>query len=637
MIQRPRLHDRLDAEVPLRLLRAPIGFGKTTLVQQWLDARDTRDEVVATVRVRPGGGDADSFWVAVTEALVDAGLPLPTLSQNRSWQSLAERMITAARVPLLLWIDNFENVTADSADHVLLDLLVHTPNVQLVVSLRGHRHFADHLLGDLDSMTVTPKELLFTPNETGQLLRMAGLELSQSDIDDMHEASGGWPEPTRTFALALTSTDSAQLRATGSQVAADWLQHRLLPEGTEAELVEFAMSTTLPDELTVGLAEALSEDPSAKLHLETLSEYGVLFRDLRQGEPVFRWPSAARGALHDTLVRRTPERLPELHARLARWHLDHEQSVDALRCAVKAGDSRLVVQVIERAWRELLMYHHQDLHDALVCVPVEHMVSSDRAMAVRDIWLGGSDDRLLASASLPSDDVALNKLARGTRVRDVLDTGLAVMTALRRRGRFDLASAQAEQLLKIAAIARDQRPEQTAELVPSVQLSAGQTLLLTGDFRESMPALHRAYDWSADSTFDYIEPDAAASLALSHAVDGRTDITESWLARYASSPQTSTWMEVGIRGKASAAQLLLALDRLDLDAARMHARSDPLDERLGMQEWWAFRIYAQARHALHTGTALDALDTVDGARTRFHAWIEHSAAGPLLAAAETDL
>jgi LuxR family maltose regulon positive regulatory protein len=211
------------------------------------------------------------------------------------------------------------------------------------------------------------------------------------------------------------------------------------------------------------------------------------------------------------------------------------------------------------------------------------------------------------------------------------------MTALRRRGRFDLASAQAEQLLKIAAIARDQRPEQTAELVPSVQLSAGQTLLLTGAFRDSMPALHRAYDWSADSTFDYIEPDAAASLALSHAIDGRTDITESWLARHASSPQTSTWMEVGIRGKASAAQLLLALDRLDLDAARMHARSDPLDERLGMQEWWAFRIYAQARHALHTGTALDALDTVDGARTRFHAWIEHSAAGPLLAAAETDL
>lgn len=637
LIERRRLENELDVEVPLTLLRAPMGFGKTTLVRQWIERSRASERIIAEVRVRPGGGDADSFWASIAEALSDAGLAMPALTQNRSWQSLAERMIASNRDPLLLWIDNFENVSIDMADQVLLDLVVHAPKLRLVVCVRGDRHFRDQLLGSVDWTAVTARELLFTLEETAQLMAETGFDLPESDIRDIHSASGGWPEPTCTFALRLATTDGADLVATGNQIAAEWLQQRLLPEGTEADLVALALTMSLPKEFSAELAEAVTGDPLARAHLTTLTEYGVLLAETRGGELIYHWPEAARRALKVTLRRRDPHRVPIMHARLAQWYLDRRQPGDALHHAMRADDPKLVVTVIERTWRGLLLAHHPELHEALVSTPLNVIATSARAWAVRDIWLGGPSDHLFTDAvtrTRPDE----HEPPRSDTIRDELDTKLAVLVALRRRGLFDQATIGANELLALTATARDTHPEQIADLVPSLQLVAGQTLLLADDPPGSLEPLQRAYDWAADAAFDYVGPDAAASLALSHAVQGRTGDAATWLRRYSAIPTPTSWMQPSIHGKAAAARLLAALDMLDLDSADGIVRDDPSDERIGVQEWWAFRVFARARHAMHAGTMLDALQTLDRDRRLFQRWTGNgSAASPLLAAAEADL
>jgi LuxR family maltose regulon positive regulatory protein len=637
LIERRRLEKELDVEVPLTLLRAPIGFGKTTLVRQWADRRTTTDRILAEVRVRPGGGDSDSFWASVVEALGDAGLAMPALTQNRSWQSLAERMITSNNNPLLLWIDNFENVTVDAADQVLLDLLVHTPMLRLIVCMRGERHFRDQLLGGLDWGAVTARELLFTVEETAQLMKAAGFDLSETDIRDIHTASGGWPEPTRMFALRFGTSEGADLVATGNQVAAEWLQQRLLPEDTEPDLVALALTMSLPKDFSAALAEAVTDDPAAGIRLKTLAQYGVLLVEARDGEPVYRWPEAARRALKTTLRQRDADRVPIVHARLASWYLDHRHAGDALHHAMRAHDPKLVVTVIEHAWRELLLAHQPELHEALLSTPLNVIATSARASAVRDIWLGGPGNPLLTDAEsrLP---LGTHEPAGNDSIRDTLDTRMAILVALRRRGLFDQATAKAIELLTLTAAARDSHPEQVTDLVPSIQLVAGQTLLLADDSPGSLEPLQRAYDWAADAAFDYVGPDAAASLALSHAVQGRLGDATNWLRRYGDTQAPTTWMQPSIRGKVAVAHVLVALDMLDLDSVEEIVRNDASDERIGVQEWWAFRLFARARYAVHVGTMLDALQAIDRDRTLFKRWAgEGSAAFPLLAAAEVDL
>jgi LuxR family maltose regulon positive regulatory protein len=64
LVSRERLLARLDVglERKLTLLCAPAGFGKTTLVRQWIADRGTRLPPVAWVSLDPGDNDPVRFW-----------------------------------------------------------------------------------------------------------------------------------------------------------------------------------------------------------------------------------------------------------------------------------------------------------------------------------------------------------------------------------------------------------------------------------------------------------------------------------------------------------------------------------------------------------------------------------------------
>lgn len=636
LTERDRLMSRLD-DHQIAVIRAPVGFGKTTLAAQWA-RRQPADRTIAWVRVGAHAGDVDSFWVSVVDALTDSGRPLPPLAQHRSPQALAARMI-AAGGPLTLIIDSFENINGNTVDRELLDLVTDTAAVRLIACLRSHRPFAPYLLDDRDATVITAQDLLFTLEETTDLFARFGLDPRVPYVEMVQEATAGWPEPTRTLARTVRDTHPlpVAMASLAGRVASDFLRHKLLPEIDRPELLEFAILTALPEEINGPIAELLTGEASATSYLKCLDGEGVLISITREGETLYRWPAAARQALLIEGERRFGERLPDLRARLARWYLAEGKPAAGLHLATAAGDHRLVVEILDQHWRELLMGHRDELHAALTATPVDALAASARALAVRDLWLPAPDDRILSVAALPADEFDLINLGRSEQAREILDTGLAVQVALRRRGRFDLAYSYAGSLLQIAATARAARPDTTLDLVPSVQLTAGQTFLLAGDLRGCREPLQHAYESAADSPLDYIRADAAASLALVHAVTGETGLARTWLDRYTSAPTPSTWLEPTISGKATVARLLMCLDRLALDEARILADAMPDSDRIAADEWWAFRLSAYMRLALHADPS-SGLDLLDHAPARHHTREARGGiATPLLAVAHADL
>jgi LuxR family maltose regulon positive regulatory protein len=620
------------------VLRAPIGFGKSTLLRQWLSQSALSMADVASVDVLPGGGDPTSFWAGVVDSLIDAGLPLPDLFPHRAPQALASRMLATAQAPLLLVVDRFENVAGDDLDQVLLDLIARNAQLRVVVALRSHRPFSLDRMDELSSVHIGAQELLFTASETAELFAAAGLDLAPEQVESLHAETAGWPEPTRAMALALQRAPAgSNPKRISAAVASDFLQLRVLPAARRADRLHLALVTSLLDSFSVELAERLTGE-TAKSHLDWLVGEGLLRVELHGGSRVYRWPSAARHALAAELVRRAPERVPELLAEIARQELVEGQPHQALRHATQARHWPLVVQIIDTSWRELLLRAREDLYRALLSTPLEVIATSPRALAVRDIYLHGPDNRVLSAADLPTDGSELAYLGGGERARDVLDTGLAVLGALRRRGLFGRAHGYAGQLLEIAATARTSQPEAVEDLIPSIHLTAGQTRLLADDLLGCLDPLQRAYDWAAEAPFDYILPDAAATLALVHALAGQLQLAGTWLRRRDAAPEPSTWLAPAIGVKSTVTRLLLALDRLELDPAPPGVEDDPLIDRNRVDEWGAFLVYAHVRYHLHTGTVLDALNLLDRARALHPRWFRSgSTAGPLLAAAEADL
>ncbi|MDT4894083.1 MAG: LuxR family transcriptional regulator, maltose regulon positive regulatory protein [Pseudonocardiales bacterium] len=638
LVTRPRLHALLDSGSPLTVLRAPVGFGKTTLVVQWIAEQERSTQVVGWVRVRPGTDDAIAFWTDTLAVLADAGLRTRRWLPNNAQELAAavERVIASSDVPVLLVLDRFENIDVPNLDQAILDVLRHTSQLRLIASGHSHRHFPAHSYLDIDATVIEPRDLLFTSDETAQLMDTIGVELPRSCVERIHASSGGWPEPLRAFALvARQTTAEADLASAAQKIATDYLRRRLLSEPDSADRVEFALATSVPDEFSLEVAQLLTDDPAANAQLDWLTEQGLLLVEGCGPSRTYRWPAAARQALLAELQRRDRGRVDELHARLGRWYLAvAQQPGPALEHAVQSRNWLLVVKVIDAFWRELLFAHPDQLFAALAAAPLDVVSTSGRALALRDDRIRVPDDRLLSLAALPASPDQVADVASSDGVADLLDTGYTVLAALRRRGLFERAQTYGDRLLDVAVHARTLRPADVAVQYPAIQLGVGLTRMAADDIKGALEPLRLAHEFAADHT--YTASNAAAKLALAHAFLGEPHDAARWLERHDSAPLAETWLAPRTRLPAVAARWLMAIDRLDRDeAARIH-REWPEVERT--DELWGYYHYIHAQYALNAGMASGMLDEFDRARSAFRSWLGPGAAAvAMLDAAEVDL
>lgn len=650
LVPRPRLLDGLDGQSGITVVRAPIGFGKTTLLAQWQAAARPDADLVVWQHVRAGGVDNAGFWRQLVRLLAHAGIPGPEpmpaaaaeLAEEAHW------MISQAGLPVLLVIDGFDRFTDDQTDHAVLEMMRHSPGLRIIAAGRSHRHFPREATAGLDETLLSAHDLLFTAAETAQLFTEVGVQLPAACVESLHAAVGGWPQPTRSVALALrdgypgrgdADPGEAEVVAVVRGIAIDYLHRTLLPATNRPDRIAFALATSVPEQqFSAELAEQLTENAQAKAHLEWLHGEGVLLSELREGQATYRWPAAARDALLAELRRRDPDREAQLHARLARWYLSNDQPEEALRQAVASCDWPLVVQVIEKSWRQLLYAHPDALFDAFTATPLEAVATSPRALALRDYRHHVPDDLLLAVASLPGSPDELAELGSSEHGPGVIETGLLVGGALRRRGLFYEALTYFNRLHEVIATARGVHTREVAADYPGVQRNLGVTRLLTGDLPGALQPLQASHEFAADSPRrPYYEADAASKLAVAHALLGETDQTQEWLARCQEASPPHTWLDPMIGITAVAAELLLAVDGLDLHAAAAaNQQLGPQPPRI--EEFWAYALYAQAQYALHTGAATDMLGRLDRARATFARWLGPGAlAGPLLAATDANL
>ncbi|WP_435747351.1 LuxR C-terminal-related transcriptional regulator [Nocardioides sp. SYSU DS0663] len=645
LADRPRLLALLDQAAPLTLLRAPAGFGKTTLVAQWAARQDPESLTVAWFRLRRGARDASSFWAGLLEVLADSGVPVPP---RESWPlevypltGLVERALLEAPTPVALVVDGFDRASDPEADVMLADIARHVPALRVIATLRSHRWFgAPRHLG-IDLTVVGACDLRLTTDETADLMAAAGLTTSASLAPALREEAGGWPEPTRAVVLRLRDEPidgAAAVAAVVGRVAADYLRDRLLAENCDGKRMRVALLTSLPDHFTVATAELLTDEQELKPRIDELVSDGLLVAERHGDNWVYRWPAAARRALMAELERSLPEQLAELHTRLAHWYLAADEPARALRHAVHSQDWSLIVHVIDSAWMLLGTEHPDELYEAFRATPLEAVATSSRALALRDIQLRVPDTYLRRiMVELPESSTELTALGSRPDGAEVIDRGLPVLVALRLRGAFQAAQTYGERLRQVTEAARAAHPGAVVPLYPSVQLEVGLAHLFAGDLSPAQRSMRLAHVHSGDDAVGYVEPVAAAHLALTYAVAGDLPLTRKWLARYDAAPQAPRPMLPRVGIIAGTAVLLEALDRLDVDRAR--AVEQAVESwQTDAQELWPFLVGTQGLLAVHLGTSADVLDRLEqwrqGAPSLDH---RRSTAGAYLAAVEASL
>lgn len=341
IIRRPRLEEalRLSASaLPLTLLSAPAGYGKTTLLAAL--SRLLPDHPLAWVTLDAEENDPIRFIGLLATALQrlhpDCGRSVwPCLSGGSSESSGLKRamgvlindIIACLPNPFLLVLDDLHFVT-EPAVYVALEYLLDHQPAQMHVAL-GTRHDPPLRLARFAARgqlaELRRPDLGFSADEVHTLLNETlGLSLSEDEVSTLQERTEGWPAGLCLLAgpLGRMDADRAQFMAAVTQnerYALDFLAEEVLCDLPD-DLRRFVLQTSILAEITPSACRSVTGRADAAVVLDQLYRHNLAiasFASDEGAEPVYRYHALLTRLLVRQLERELPAEIPELHRRAA--------------------------------------------------------------------------------------------------------------------------------------------------------------------------------------------------------------------------------------------------------------------------------------------------------------------------------
>ncbi len=397
LVQRARLTDQLRAgggEGPrLVLVAAPAGFGKTTLLAQWLAAAEVSQGRVAWLALDSGDADLRRFLTHLVAAiqtaepeagiealaLLEAGGATPT---DAVLVSLVNDLDVLAG-PMVVALDDYHVIDGAAVHEAVTFLLDNLPaQVTLAMTTRADPPLPlSRLRARGELVEVRAADLRFTTDEAEVFLNeVMGLELEPVLVAALEARTEGWAAGLQLAALSVRTRAGA---ADGSGDVAgfveafsgshrfvlDYLVEEVLDRQPE-ELRAFLLDTCVLDVLTGGLCDALTGRCDGQSMLETLERENLFVVPLDEERRWYRYHHLFSDALRARLAARHADRVGELHAAASRWLAENGLLADAVRHAIASGDHEHAADLVELSEADLRR-RRQDrtLRDWLVALP----------------------------------------------------------------------------------------------------------------------------------------------------------------------------------------------------------------------------------------------------------------------------
>ncbi|HEX6861757.1 MAG TPA: LuxR C-terminal-related transcriptional regulator [Thermoanaerobaculia bacterium] len=365
-VPRPRLTGRLEAGVQgaLTLISAPAGFGKSTLLSDWIHESGRR---VAWVSLDEGDSDPVRFLCYAVTALSDVrpGLGEDALAALREARSAEPEVLEPILTGLLneihglsrdliLVLDDYHVVDSpgiQEAVQFLLDRM--PPQLHLVLSTRVDPPLHLSRLRARGQLTeLRAKDLRFTSQEAADFLNQAmGLGLSAQDVEALEERTEGWAVGLQMAALSLQGRRDVGgfiEQFTGShRFVLDYLTDEVLSRQRQG-VRDFLLHTSILSRLSGPLADAVTGRDDGQAVLEELDAANLFLIPLDDTRTWYRYHHLFGTLLSHQLERQAGRAgVAELHERASAWYAAHGFPEDALEHALAAGAFDRAVAIVE--------------------------------------------------------------------------------------------------------------------------------------------------------------------------------------------------------------------------------------------------------------------------------------------------
>jgi LuxR family maltose regulon positive regulatory protein len=378
LIPRPNLRKILNSgmeqKAKLFLVSAPAGFGKTSLVREWIHEPDSWTVELpefAWVSIDEDDNDLRRFFTYISTAIqgvagtgqsIRGYLEAPQPAPPRSMATAIINDCATTSSTLVLVLDDYHAISSETIDEAVAYLIDNLPShMHLVITTRTDPLIPlSRLRASGQMVELRTEDLRFRPDETATFLdQTVGIPLTSDEIRALEMRTEGWIAGLQMAALsmkrfknheeieAFVSAFSGSHRYIFDYLADEVMHQR--PPGTES----FLLQTSILDRLSGPLCDSVSDRKNSQALLEELDAANLFIMPLDSERRWFRYHQLFADQLRHRLSITYPDKISELHQRASKWYEDNDLPVEAIKHALGADDvlrAAHIVETVGRLW-----------------------------------------------------------------------------------------------------------------------------------------------------------------------------------------------------------------------------------------------------------------------------------------------
>src|SRR3954451_5888223 len=423
LVARPRLSERLSrgAESTLTLVSAPAGFGKTTLLAEWLAGAPAEGRSAAWLSLDRRDNDPAVFWSYLVGALqaaspgVGAGALLLLQSSQTPIEAVLATLLndlSASSDDVVLVLDDYHVIDARDVQDGMAFLLEHLPpQMHLVIASRADPTLPlSRLRGRGELVEIRAADLRFTPDEAAAYLNeVMGLVLTAQDVAALEGRTEGWVAALQLAALSMQGRADIAGFIAGfagdDRYIIDYLGEEVLQRQPD-NVRSFLLKTSILGRLSGPLCDAVTGQHGGKPMLEALDRGNLFLVQLDDRRQWYRYQHLFGDVLRAHLLDDQPDRVHELHLRASDWYERNGERSEAIRHALAAEDFERAADLVELAIPAMRRSRQEStVRGWLEAIPGE-------GVRVRPVLIVGYAGALLLGGELEGVEARLEDAAR---------------------------------------------------------------------------------------------------------------------------------------------------------------------------------------------------------------------------------
>ena len=543
LVHRPQLLGRMNSclNCKLMLVSAPAGFGKTTLVSEWVLESGRQS---AWVSLDEADNDPVRFLMYLVAALrkiapefgediLENLESLPSLSMEAHYIPLINE-ISEALPPLILVLDDFHAIHSPDVHSLITFLIENQPaHVRIVISTRADPPWPIARLRTAGEMVeLRAADLRFEPGEVEIfLMDVMNLDLSQDDLEILNRRTEGWIAGLQMAALSIRGQQDASgyIRsfAGSHRFILDYLVEEVL-SSLSKEIEQFLLTTSILKRMTGALCDSLTGREDGAETLNQLDQLNLFVISLDDDRCWFRYHHLFADLLYSRFEQLSPDLLPDLHRKASQWYEDAGYVEEAIEHAFSAGDQKLAARLVEHtATRMFFEGNISTLSRWLDKIPPD-LIRSQPWLCIYHAWtqywvgrrsrveecLVFADEALAYSADRHPDHGELDLwTALADEEKEHITGYIAALRAYNAMGDMDIASRMAEKALELL-------PEGDPMLATTA-MTMGEVYWAMGDVQAAEQAFAQARMYAQESGFQAIAVSSTCYQGLQQQKQGR--------------------------------------------------------------------------------------------------------------------